>query len=69
MACPSMIVTGTTLNPIERSSSYAAGSSSMFRSVNTCRARERNSFTMSQARQCEPVNTVMCCATLRFYAD
>jgi hypothetical protein len=64
-----MTVTGTTLNPIERSASYAAGSSSMFRSVNACPARERNSFTVSQARQCEPVNTVMWCAILRFYAD
>jgi len=69
MACPSMIVTGTTRNPIDTSSSYASGSSSMLRTVNVRRSRERNSFTLSQARQWEPLKTVMLlCAIHRFYA-
>jgi len=63
-----MIVTGTTLKPIETSSSYASCSSSMLRTVNVCRSRERNSFTCSQARQYEPLNTVMLRAIQRLYA-
>ena len=68
MACPSMIVTGTTLKPMDMSSSYAPGSSSTLRIVNVCRSRESNSFTWSHARQCEPLNTVMLRAISQFYA-
>ena len=68
MARPSMIVTGTTLNPMDISSSYASGSSSTFRTVNVCRSRESNSFTWSHARQCEPLKSVMLRVISLFYA-
>ena len=52
---PFTIVTGTARNPSARSASYAESSSSTFRTVNVCPSRERNSFTLSQLCQCEPV--------------
>jgi len=64
-----MTVTGTTLNPSASSASCAASFSSMFNALNGCRARERNSFTCAQDRQCEPVYTVMSRAIHELYDD
>lgn len=53
------MVTGTVRNPRAISSPYAEGSSSTFLSSNSRPARERNSFTRSQARQLDPEYTMM----------
>jgi len=49
-----MTVTGTDRAPSFINSSYAASSSSMFFVANGWPSRERNSFTMSHARQWAP---------------
>ena len=59
MTSAPMTVTGTDRPPSFMSSSYAASSSSMFFVSNVCPSRERNSFTMSQARQWLPEYTVI----------
>jgi hypothetical protein len=59
MGLPPMIVTGIVLKPSAISSSYAESSSSTLRAVNAYPSRERNSFTCSHDRQCEPEYTMM----------
>lgn len=61
-------VTGMVRNPRLISSEYALSSSSTFRTMKLRRARERNSFTLSQARQCEPEYTMMSVAIRSLYA-
>ena len=52
-------VAGTVLRPRATSSSYARSSSSTFLAVKGTPARERNSFTCSQACQALPAYTMM----------
>jgi len=69
MARPLIIVTGTTLNPIDIRSSYADSSSSTFLAVNGRCSRERNSFTRSQLSQCDPVYTMISATITSLYVD
>lgn len=64
-----MNVTGTTLNPIDVSDSYADSSSSTFLTVNVCPSRERNSFTRSQLSQYDPMYTMISRGISQFYVD
>jgi len=68
IARPEIIVTGTARYPSATSASYADWSSSTFLTANARRSRESNSFTCSQARQWEPVYTMMSSAMHQFYA-